>query len=188
MKLNALEQLASHDNLTGLLNHAYAKMRIIERLTDRPDGKYALVIFDLDHFKSANDTYGHMFGDQVLKYTAGRLQTSIRTGDIAARVGGDEFLIFLEYEVDLENIIQRIFAFLCGTFEDFAISVSMGVARTEVVGTDYETLFHAADQALYTVKRAGRGQFKFYDESMRQMFSAISPIDGDGEKESADNK
>ena len=64
----------------------------------------------------------------------------------------------------------------------------MGVARTEVVGTDYETLFHAADQALYTVKRAGRGQFKFYDESMRQMFSAISPIDGDGEKESADNK
>ena len=188
MKLNALEQLASHDTLTGLLNHAYAKMRIIERLTDRPDGKYALVIFDLDHFKSANDTYGHMFGDQVLKYTAGRLQTSIRTGDIAARVGGDEFLIFLEYEVDLENIIQRIFAFLCGTFEDFAISVSMGVARTEVVGTDYETLFHAADQALYTVKRAGRGQFKFYDESMRQMFSAISPIDGDGEKESADNK
>ena len=188
MKLNALEQLASHDNLTGLLNHAYAKMRIIERLTDRPDGKYALVIFDLDHFKSANDTYGHMFGDQVLKYTAGRLQTSIRTGDIAARVGGDEFLIFLEYEVDLENIIQRIFAFLCGTFEDFAISVSMGVARTEVVGTDYETLFHAADQALYTVKRTGRGQFKFYDESMRQMFSAISPIDGDGEKESADNK
>ncbi len=188
MKLNALEQLASHDNLTGLLNHAYAKMRIIERLTDRPVGKYALVIFDLDHFKSANDTYGHMFGDQVLKYTAGRLQTSIRTGDIAARVGGDEFLIFLEYEVDLENIIQRIFAFLCGTFEDFAISVSMGVARTEVVGTDYETLFHAADQALYTVKRAGRGQFKFYDESMRQMFSAISPIDGDGEKESADNK
>ena len=188
MKLNALERLASHDNLTGLLNHAYAKMRIIERLTDRPDGKYALVIFDLDHFKSANDTYGHMFGDQVLKYTAGRLQTSIRTGDIAARVGGDEFLIFLEYEVDLENIIQRIFAFLCGTFEDFAISVSMGVARTEVVGTDYETLFHAADQALYTVKRAGRGQFKFYDESMRQMFSAISPIDGDGEKEPADNK
>ena len=188
MKLNALERLASHDNLTGLLNHAYAKMRIKERLTDRPDGKYALVIFDLDHFKSANDTYGHMFGDQVLKYTAGRLQTSIRTGDIAARVGGDEFLIFLEYEVDLENIIQRIFAFLCGTFEDFAISVSMGVARTEVVGTDYETLFHAADQALYTVKRAGRGQFKFYDESMRQMFSAISPIDGDGEKEPADNK
>ncbi len=177
MKLNALERQAAHDALTGLLNHAYAKLRIAERLKERPEGKYALVIFDLDHFKSANDTYGHIFGDQVLKYTAERLQSSIRTGDIAARAGGDEFLIFLEYESDLTHIIQRIFQFLCGQYEDFKISVSMGVAQTEIVGTEYAELFHAADQALYTVKRSSRGQFKFYDDSMKQMLSVISPID-----------
>ena len=55
----------------------------------------------------------------------------------------------------------------------------MGVAQTEVVGTDYETLFHAADQALYTVKRGGRGQFRFYNQTMRQMLSVISPIEGE---------
>lgn len=181
MKLNALEQMASHDPLTGLLNHAYAKKRIIERLIERPESKYALVIFDLDHFKSANDTYGHIFGDKVLKHTAEQLKAAVRIGDIAARAGGDEFLIFLEYETGLEHIIQRIFNFLCGTFEDFTISISMGVAQTTVVGSQYEDLFHAADQALYTVKRSGRGRFRFYDESLRQMLSAISPIDGDGQ-------
>ena len=54
----------------------------------------------------------------------------------------------------------------------------MGIARTEVVGTDYETMFHAADQALYRVKRSGRGRYDYYDESMRDMLSVISPIEG----------
>lgn len=181
MKLTALEQLASHDPLTGLLNHAYARQRIAERLAELPDCHYAMVIFDLDHFKSANDTYGHIFGDQVLKHVAHCLQSSIRTGDIAARVGGDEFLLFLEYDTDLESIIQRIFHALCGQYEDFPISISMGIARTQTVGTAYEDLFHAADQALYTVKRSGRGQYKFYNDTMKQMLSVISPIDGSQE-------
>lgn len=181
MKLNALEQVASHDALTSLLNHAYAKKNIIAWLQDRPHDKYALVIFDLDHFKSANDNYGHAFGDKVLKYVAEKLLQSIRSRDIAARVGGDEFLIFMEYTMDVTMTIQRIFNSLIGKYEGFPISISMGVARTEVVGTDYDALFHAADQALYTVKRAGRGEFRFYDDSMKQMLSVISPIDGDEE-------
>ena len=177
-QMDSLERQASHDTLTGLLNHAYAKKRILERMGDRPDSKYALVMFDLDHFKSANDTYGHIFGDHVLKHVASKLQNCIRSGDIAARVGGDEFVIFLEYDTPLEHIIQRIFTALCGTYEEFTISISMGVAPTQLVGMDYETLFHAADQALYTVKRGGRGQYRFYDKTMQQTLSAISPIDG----------
>ena len=93
-----LEQKASRDALTGLLNHAYAKQRIRQRLAERSRGKFALLMLDLDHFKSANDTYGHMFGDQVLKRVAEMLLRGTRSGDIVARVGGDEFLIFLEYK------------------------------------------------------------------------------------------
>ena len=185
MKLHALEQMASHDTLTGLLNHAYAKKRILERIESRPTASFALAIFDLDHFKSANDTYGHSFGDHVLSYVAEKLRQSIRGGDIAARVGGDEFLIFLEYKGDLELVVSRIFESLCGTYEDFTISVTMGIAPTATAGCDYDMLFHSADQALYTVKRGGRGQYRFYDESMKQTLSVISPIDSGGEADTA---
>ena len=103
--------------------------------------------------------------------------------DIAARVGGDEFLLFLEYQGEFEPIISRIFDTISGcSYEGFPISISMGVARTAVAGASYEEVFHAADQALYMVKRSGRVQYRFYDSTMHQMLSAISPIDG-GEEE-----
>lgn len=181
-RIDALVQMASHDSLTGLFNHNYARERIKERMEDRQAGVFALAIFDLDHFKSANDNYGHMFGDKVLIHMAEQLRRSTRGGDIAARVGGDEFLVFLEYKEEAEAVVQRIFSSLEGTYEDFQISVSMGVVRTDVVGTDYDTLFHAADQALYAAKRSGRGQYRFYDDSMQEMLSVISPIDGSEEK------
>ena len=180
MKLHALEQMASHDTLTGLLNHAYAKKRILERIESRPTASFALAIFDLDHFKSANDTYGHSFGDQVLVHLAEKLRQCIRGGDIAARAGGDEFLIFLEYQQELASMIQRIYSSLGGEFEGFRLSVSMGVSTSEEAGQDYNALFQMADSALYTVKRGGRGQCRFYDPlSMKDALSAITPIDAD---------
>lgn len=175
-RLEDLERAATHDAMTGLLNHTSAKKLIEDRLDDAKH-EYALVIFDLDHFKQANDTYGHMFGDEVLKHTAEKLKQSVRGSDIAARVGGDEFLFFVRYEDDVEPIISRIFHALTGQFEDFTISVSMGIALTDKNGADYDVLFRAADQALYAVKRSGRGQYRFYDPSMKQMLSVISPID-----------
>ncbi len=183
LRLENLEREASHDALTGLLNRAYAKMRIMARLEDRPDGHYALAILDLDYFKSANDTYGHMFGDQVLKFLAERMRHSIRGGDIAARVGGDEFLIFLEYKEDLESTIEGIYNRVNGgVYEDFKISVSMGVAGTELVEADYETLFRCADEALYVVKNSGKGYYSYYHEvhaHVGEDLSAVSPIDGE---------
>ncbi len=183
LQLENLERQASHDELTGLLNHAYAKKRIMERMEDRPDGHYALAILDLDYFKSANDTYGHMFGDQVLKYLADRMRRSIRGGDIAARVGGDEFLIFLEYKDDLEATIDGIYNRLAGgRYENFQISVSMGVVSAAEVGTDYDTLFKRADQALYVVKNHGKGHYRYYHKEnalMDKAISAVSPIDGE---------
>ncbi len=194
MKLEKLEREATHDTLTGLLNHAAARKQIQTLLEEYPKGSFAMAIVDLDHFKSANDTYGHMFGDQVLKYLAGKLRESIRGADIAARVGGDEFLIFLEYHGELAPVIERIFSALTsGSYENFPISVSMGVCRTEKAECDYESLFHAADQALYAVKRSGRGSFQFFDQTMQDMqdklsVSAISPIDGEGAQEAGHKK
>lgn len=179
-RLEDLERAATHDAMTGLLNHASAKKLIEDRLDDLKCN-YALVIFDLDHFKSANDTYGHMFGDEVLKHMAEKLKQSVRGSDIAARVGGDEFLFFVRYEEEVEPIVSRIFHALIGQYEDFTISVSMGIACADTVGRVYDNLFRAADQALYAVKRAGRGKYRFYDDSMSQMLSVISPIDKTGD-------
>lgn len=182
LQLVDLERQASSDSLTGLLNHSSAQKQIRIRLNERPRGKYALVIFDLDLFKHANDTYGHLFGDELLKHLADKLRRSIRGGDIVARVGGDEFLIFMEYKDPLEPIIRRIFNSLLGKFGDFEISLSMGVAQTELVGHDYNDLFRAADSALYTIKRGQRGKggrYVFYDGTMTKETdaSAISDID-----------
>ncbi len=182
MNLEELEKRASHDMLTGLLNHSSARTLIQNTIKNNPSGSYMLAILDLDKFKEANDNCGHMFGDQVLKHLADKLSQNTRKGDIVARVGGDEFLIFLEYKVDAEQVIHRIFNAITGQYEGFPISVSMGVARTSIVGYEYDTLFHAADQALYSVKRQGHGQYRFYNESMRGTLSVISPIDRNDEK------
>ena len=188
LELESLERQASHDSLTGLVNRAYAKKRIIERLEDRPAGHYAMVILDLDYFKSANDTYGHMFGDEVLKFLAERMRHSIRGGDIAARVGGDEFLIFLEYKDDLESAIEGVYGRVSGgVYKDFAISVSMGVASTQEAGCDYDSLFRCADQALYVVKHSGKkGYYNYYhkENAIDAATSAVSPIDAEGKEES----
>ncbi len=179
MMLNDLERKASHDPLTGLYNHAHAKTIIQQRMDDRPDSQFALVMIDLDHFKGANDTYGHQFGDQVLTYLSERLRQSIRGSDIAVRVGGDEFLIFLEYKRKLEPIIQRIFNALCGQVDEFPLSVSMGISRVSGADICYEDLFRQADQALYRAKQAGRGQYCFYDDSMKDTLSTVSPIESE---------
>lgn len=177
LQMADLQHRASHDALTGLANHTYAQELIRQKMKKHPEGSFALAILDLDHFKTANDNYGHAFGDQVLKYMADKLRSSIRGEDIAARVGGDEFLIFLECKIDVEAVVERIFRALTGEFNGFTISVSMGVAKTENAGKEYDQLFHHADQALYAVKRSGRGQCRFYDDSMQGMLSVISSID-----------
>ncbi len=89
MELDQLKQLAKIDSLTGLYNRAYAR-RTLETLISKVElsQKYALLVFDIDFFKSANDEYGHLFGDQVLADVARRIQTNVRQSDICARIGG----------------------------------------------------------------------------------------------------
>jgi len=177
--LQDLENRANHDTLTGLLNHSCAKREIQKKLKEKADSRWALIIMDLDRFKSANDNYGHLFGDKVLKYVSEKLRKNTNPGDIVARVGGDEFLIFTEYSHGFEKRVKKTFSALIGAYEDFPVRTSMGIAITTEAGNNYELLFHMADQALYSAKRAGRTRYLFYDGSMHGTFSAISPIDKD---------
>ncbi len=162
--LENLERRASMDQLTGLLNLTSAQTQAEARLKENPEAKYALAFFDCDYFKDANNTYGHLFGNRLLVHIAERLRQVTRSGDIVSRVGGDEYIIFIQYHQELEPTIQRIYGALHGEdFGGFSISISMGVATTGQVGPDFTALMGAADKALYAVKQAGKGQYKFYD-------------------------
>lgn len=176
-KQKELEHLASRDSLTGLLNRDSAKKQIVRRMENEPGEKYALVMLDIDYFKDANDNFGHSFGDDTLVHLARKITKCIRTGDTAARIGGDEFLIFMQYKNELEPIIRRVYSSLVGRFKQFDLSISMGVAESEKVGESYEHLLECADKALYSVKRSGKGNYCFYDESMVDAFSVSTPIE-----------
>lgn len=169
VQLLELQRMVSHDDLTGLLNHTHVKLKIKEILQSNPDKEFVLMILDLDYFKSANDNYGHIFGDCLLKHVAGKIQKDIRDTDIAARIGGDEFLIFMENGTGIAGRIQKLLNDLTGKYHNFLVSVSIGGAKTTVSERDYDTLFHHADQALYAVKQGGRGYFQFYDNSMSHL-------------------
>ena len=168
MKLRELEEKASIDPLTGLLNRASAREQMENRLLLRPNGRFALVEIDLDNFKRVNDELGHIFGDRVLQELAGRMKHAVRSSDICCRAGGEEFFLFLEYNTDIERTVERIFHSLCFELEGRSVTVSMGVALTGCVGLSYEELYHAADLALYHVKNNGKNGFCFYDESMKE--------------------
>ena len=160
--MNHLEVMAAHDSLTGLLNHKAAKSQIIARMLEDEERKFLLLVFDLDHFKLANDTYGHLFGDEVLKYVSEKLKKNTRAVDIVARMGGDEFLIFMPYKDNMEPQVKRIFELLSTKYEKFPISISMGIACAKDCDGSYDNLFHMADEALYEVKRSGRNNYCFY--------------------------
>lgn len=172
-----IEHMAAHDALTGLLNLSHAKKQIIERLINQPESEFALIIFDLDSFRSTNDKYGHLFGDNILKYVSERLKTSIRKEDIAARIGGDEFLLLVEYRKSIDAAVERIFSTLTGEYDGFPISISMGIAKTENTGRKFGILFAGAEQALSAAKWGDGGCYRFYDKTMRGMRSVLSSID-----------
>ena len=166
--IDDLQRKASYDALTGLLNQAQAKKRVLDLLKDNKDKEYAFVIFDLDYFKNANDNYGHIFGNHVLEYIGQKLTGTIRSSDIAARIGGDEFMVFLEANGNIEPAVERIFLAITGSFEQFKISISMGIAKTKDVGRDYNELFAKADEALYMAKRTGRSKICFFNEAKEE--------------------
>lgn len=177
LELANLRQLASQDPLTALFNHRAAREAIEAKIAGGENKSFAMILFDVDYFKSANDQYGHIFGDEVLKYVAQRMRQNIRQDDIAARVGGDEFLIFAECKGDALPQIERVFRALTSQYKEFQISISMGISLCPENSREYERLFHCADQALYSAKKNGRNQYRLYDKSIEGFLSVLSPMD-----------
>ena len=156
------ERRANHDSKTGLFNYNVAKKHIDMALAMNDGTKYVLAMFDLDNFKGANDKYGHLFGDEILATVADRLRKSMRSTDIAARMGGDEFIFFMEYSGNFETQIKRIFKNLTQPYKDFPIGISMGLVTSDYYNGDYDELFKMADDAMYTIKKRTKNGYYVY--------------------------
>lgn len=149
---------AEIDPLTGLLN----RRALLSRIEDIK-GPAALIIFDMDHFKTTNDVHGHLAGDEVLRSFGKILTLSARSKGLAARLGGEEFALLLPgaslvTAAKLADGVRRRLAkrHFSGNGGSFASTVSAGVAWSEQSVIDFDTLLHDADMALYAAKRNGR--------------------------------
>lgn len=164
---------ALRDGLTGAFNKKY----LLERLetefsySSRHETPLTLLIFDIDHFKELNDTYGHLAGDHVLSTLANHVSQSIRKEDVFARYGGEEFVLVSRGigEEGAQRLAERIRSSIEElSFEhggsQLPVTVSVGVATAPHAQiTDTTTLVGAADKALYAAKQAGRNLIKIYD-------------------------
>ncbi len=158
-------KLADRDPLTGFYNHRFLHERLGEEVirAQRARQPMSVLMLDLDDFKLVNDTFGHLFGDRVLTWTAELIRSTLRGSDIPARYGGDEFAIILP-ETDAEeagSAAQRILdafrhrAFVGEQRGPVPIAASIGVATFPANGRNATDLIAAADLALYQVKREG---------------------------------
>ncbi len=162
-----LRFLARHDALTGLLNRYSLDEFAGRELSRAQRGEHdlSLIVLDLDNFKQVNDEHGHGAGDRVLAEAATRLREAIREGDIAFRVGGEEFLILLPGAGPKRasqvgerlrlSLVERPFEFRGRRIE---VSTSVGVVSYDPLRDDWERMLRRADQALYRAKNAGRNR------------------------------
>jgi len=159
---------ASHDDLTGLLTRPAFQARLREDLAAVPEGRaVVLALFDVDHFKSVNDTYGHLSGDMVLSTLADRLKEHVMEG-FAGRYGGEEFVVVIH--TSEENSFSAMETLRCALTREMiclpkadlrvTLSGGMVVAGAHV---PWNALIDQADQALYRAKRGGRDQLNVYD-------------------------
>jgi diguanylate cyclase (GGDEF)-like protein len=159
-----ISRLASTDELTGLYNRRFFNDALGKTLSvvQRHQIKAALIMADLDHFKRVNDEHGHDRGDLVLKIFSDTLRTTVRQEDIAARWGGEEFILLLPLTplagaLTLAERLRQIFARNCPAQSSLAVTASFGV--TDIVpGENSTSVLQRVDQALYCAKHAGRNR------------------------------
>ena len=160
-----LRELASRDPLTGLYNRRYFNEVLERRFSEatRYEGHLSCIMFDLDDFKAANDQFGHHVGDAILVLTSATILSQLRNADVAARYGGDEFIVLLPQtdaeaaQVLTDRIVEKFRQDASERFPKVRVSMSGGVANLHgLEDKDAESLIRAADHALYEAKAAGK--------------------------------
>lgn len=164
-----LQTSATTDELTGLLNRRVFEERLHDECVraQRRDEPLSVVMIDVDHFKQVNDTHGHPAGDQALRVVASLIRESVRRTDLAARWGGEEFVVALPgvpssvAAANVERMLARIRTRPVGLPKGVVLrlTVSAGVSSAPDDGVDPAALVHAADERLLEAKRGGRDQF-----------------------------
>lgn len=171
-----LHTLAHVDPVTGLANRNAFQERIDFALlqAQRFDERFALMMLDLDNFKSINDTLGHLSGDELLRMVAGRLKEALRRDDIVSRQGGDEFAILIrisDAEEEAHLVADKIVTLFATPFviddQEFAVTASIGLALYPRDGDSLELLLRHADTAMYAAKSAGKNMWKVFLPSMK---------------------
>ncbi len=168
----SMRHAATHDFLTGVMNRRAildSLHRELER-AKRDRKPVTVILVDIDHFKSVNDTLGHLFGDEALRVVAKRLAAKLRVYDSVGRYGGEEFLLILP-DCEVKGALVRadeVRTYIASepiTSAEISktVTISMGVASSsERTGADIESLLHHADQGLYEAKRNGRNRVEHF--------------------------
>ena len=180
-EIHNLEKDLIHDPLTGLKTRAFFEEELevyLNAISQSDQGKrkewfgfknLSIILFDIDHFKKVNDTYGHEAGDKVLKKVAEVIMDGLRAGDTPARWGGEEMVISLlganekDAWIKAERIRSNISLIAFPEYPDLKITMSAGVATSEK-GMEIPELVRRADEALYKAKNAGRDRSVSYSE------------------------
>lgn len=157
------EQLARLDPLTGLFNRSILAKDLVQMLADGKASAVAVHAIDLDHFKAANDRFGHPVGDELLKQVAARLKSVAGPADLILRMGGDEFILVQKCAScgDAEPLAQRIFESVSAPYRvgrhEIVIGLSIGVAVSPGDGRSVDALLSSSDRALYRAKKSRGG-------------------------------
>lgn len=161
---------AARDAGTGLLNKRAWTEYTIEQLNHKDHHTRWLVIIDIDDFKHINDTYGHIFGDQVIRRVAEIMQVLVGQRGVIGRFGGDEYVILLEKvetREQLKTLLKTIAKEFALAFDPkIHVTASIGVSEYPVDGTEYEELMRKADKALYLAKEKGKNRHIIYEERL----------------------
>ncbi len=156
------------DALTGLYNKSAVEQLANDTISSSNKDMHALICFDLDNFKDINDSFGHMFGDNVLREVAVKLKQLFRSSDILGRFGGDEFVLFIldmpgvEFAMEkAEELRQRLKCDYTVDGVTLTVTASIGVSIFPHDGQSYETLYQSADSASYKAKKSGKNNVCF---------------------------
>ncbi len=167
----AIEERSQKDLLTDCYNKISAENIISEKFAKSSGGVHAFFIIDIDNFKAINDNLGHFFGDEVLRDISAGLKVAFRDIDIIARIGGDEFIVFVENMSDMDIISKKAEKILevyrktySGEYKDYSISGSVGIALYPRDGRTYDEIYQNADKALNQAKMQGKNRYMMYSD------------------------